>query len=431
MNLSKLATLFLHNGCRSLYAKVLAENDNSKNQVYFGPDFQALNLFPNRGITADRKDILKAGVDFSWLLPNGNLAESPFAQLILYPQYPEVRFSGFLRGCPVPPSDLMTRRLRGRVLFLGVTSKDMTIGFVAAPESEIALEFQKRSAPAGRGVFVELDLQGIAKDADSKSLLLKELTRINRLGWIASKQLSQDGTIGPCTAPQCGGFTLEAELGIPKNSRAEPDYLGWEVKQYAVASFDRSESGIVTLMTPEPNGGLYKEAGPEQFVRIFGYSDKCGRPDRMNFGGIHKAMNRHRTTLLTLQLKGFVSQAGRFDPQGKVALVSDSGLEAATWSFIGLLDHWTKKHSKAVYVPSQCRKTPNWEYCYGNRVRLASKTDFVRFLQALSDGIIYYDPGIKLEGVSSGKPRVKRRSQFRINMRYVHRLYDMVETVEL
>jgi hypothetical protein len=45
-----------------------------------------------------------------------------------------------------------------------------------------------------------------------------------------SKQLDTDCQFNPCTAPQCGGFTLEAELGIPKNSEAEPDFLGWEVK---------------------------------------------------------------------------------------------------------------------------------------------------------------------------------------------------------
>ena len=64
--------------------------------------------------------------------------------------------------------------------------------------------------------------------------------RINRLGWIDSKQLASNGVLKPCSAPQCGGFTLEAELGIPKNRVAEPEFLGWEVKQHAVTSFARA-----------------------------------------------------------------------------------------------------------------------------------------------------------------------------------------------
>jgi hypothetical protein len=55
------------------------------------------------------------------------------------------------------------------------------------------------------------------------------LRRIHGLGWIDSKQLDSDGQLKPCKASQCRGFTLEAEFGIPKNSSAEPDFLGWEV----------------------------------------------------------------------------------------------------------------------------------------------------------------------------------------------------------
>lgn len=35
---------------------------------------------------------------------------------------------------------------------------------------------------------------------------------------------------------------LEAELGIAKNSSSDPDFLGWEIKQYNVANFDRVEA---------------------------------------------------------------------------------------------------------------------------------------------------------------------------------------------
>ena len=116
----------------------------------------------------------------------------------------------------------------------------------------------------------------------------------------------------PCNASQCGGFTLEAELGIPKNSDSEPDFLGWEVKQYAVGDFDRIESSKpITLMTPEPNGGFYKDASTEAFVRKFGYADKKGRADRLNFGGRHFIGRRCPPTGLTMRLTGYDMASGK------------------------------------------------------------------------------------------------------------------------
>ena len=261
MNFLQLKSLFVQAGCDRLYAKPLAENDNSKNQVYFGPDFQALNLFPNTGIFPDnssKNPIFKAKLHFGWLQPNGQFSEAPGAQLILYPQYPEVRFSGFLKGCAGAPSDLMAGRHVGRILFLGVTANGRVVGFVVRAASEIAQELMETRLEPTLGVFVEIGLQRIPGGEDSQERLLSELKRIHALGWIDSKQLDSDGQLKPCNAPQCGGFTLEAELGIPKNSSAEPDFLGWEVKQHAVSSFQSLAAGAITLMTPEPTGGFYK-----------------------------------------------------------------------------------------------------------------------------------------------------------------------------
>ncbi|MGD0251793.1 MAG: MvaI/BcnI family restriction endonuclease, partial [Verrucomicrobiota bacterium] len=138
------------------------------------------------------------------------------------------------------------------------------------------------------------------------------MSRVHGLGWIDSKQLDSSGNLKPCNAPQCGGFTLEAEFGIPKNSDAEPDFLGWELKQYAVEDFEKIESSKpITLMTPEPTGGFYKDESPEAFVRKFGYADKSGKVDRMNFGGRHFVGRRCPPTGLTMQLKGFDAATGK------------------------------------------------------------------------------------------------------------------------
>lgn len=434
MKLADVQGLFANAGCTHLYAKVLAENDNSKNQVYFGPDFKALNLFPTERIVAADSgrsgSIFKAKLNFSWLLENGSAVTAPGAQLILYPQYPEVRFSGFLRGCRLPPSELMRTRQRGRVLFLGVTEESV-LGLVVSATSPIAQEFQAQFVQPTIGVFNELILPRILSETAARIDLLKELKRIHTKGWIESKQLDKHGLVLACNAPQCGGLTLEAELGIPKNSKSEPDFYGWEVKQHNVSNFENLNSGAITLMTPEPTGGYYKTEGVPAFIRKFGYPDKHGRPDRFNFGGVHKVGVWNKSTGLGIRLLGYdMSKHQILNATGAVQLVSQQGDVAASWNFTGLLEHWTRKHQKAVYVPSQCLKEPERKYRYGDKVRLAMRTDFLLFLKAMSDGAVYYDPGIKMVASKQGAV-VKRRSQFRVSSGNIPRLYETVEITNL
>lgn len=109
-------------GAVRFLGKALAPNDNSKNQVYFGPGFSALNLLPAGEVRpTPGSTTMKAPLNWSWLTPAGTLCQAPGAQLILYPQYPEVRLSGFLIGCAEAPSTVMASRDQGRMLLLGIT----------------------------------------------------------------------------------------------------------------------------------------------------------------------------------------------------------------------------------------------------------------------------------------------------------------------
>jgi hypothetical protein len=326
----------------------------------------------------------------------------------------------------------MAGRLPGRVLFLGISPEAGIIGFVVDGDSPVAAEFNQQHGQPNAGVFVEVVLPGGVDESTSRTGLIAELRRINALGWIASKQLRQDGTISPCDAPQCGGLTLEAELGIAKNSASEPDFLGWEVKQHAVTNFQRpATGGPITLMTPEPTGGVYRTDGVTAFVRRYGYADKRGREDRFNFGGHHASGVRESTTGLTLQVTGFdVEKSAIVDSAGAIELVDDAGVVAASWAFAGLLSHWSRKHAKAVYVPSMCRKELAREYAYGPTVRLAEGTDGLRLLKAFATGEVFYDPGIKLEHASTA-PVTKRRSQFRIASRSIGALYENLQVTSV
>jgi hypothetical protein len=374
------------------------------------------------------KERFKATINFSWIGEDGNLYPAPNSQLILYPKYPEVRFSGFLAKCANPPSELMTQRLADRLLFFSVSKEGTVLGFVAAPNSEIAREFEHEQAISEHGVFKVIELPQVS---NNRIKLINELFRIHQLGWIKSKRLDRDGNILPCEAPNCGGYTLEAELGITPNGYAEPDFLGWEVKQFGVDSFLKTNSATITLMTPEPTDGIYKMEGAEVFIRKYGYADKTGREDRMNFGGVHKTGIRHASTNLEMQLIGFDIDSGKIrSTNGRIALVDLEGNETASWSFASMLLHWNRKHNQACYVPSLTEKENERQYKYGNNIILGTGTDFQLFLAQMAKGNIYYDPGIKMENIST-KPVIKKRSQFRMKSQHLPNLYKENEIVDI
>jgi MvaI/BcnI restriction endonuclease family len=431
LNLKRIKQMMRASGATQLYLKRLAENDNSKNQVYLGPDFTALNVLPTGDLAGDpeKPSRLKASLSFSWLSSEGAITPAPNAQLILYPQYPEVRFSGFLKGSANAPSDVMTVRQSGRFLFFGITAAGQILGFAASRNSALAKEIESLNLVPDTGVFSRIPLE---RFTDDRHLLLTELSRIVRLGWINSKRLNSKGELLPCEAPNCGGYTLEAELGIRPNGFSDPDFHGWEIKQHAVRNLSNPASGgPITLMTPEPTGGIYVDKGIREFIRRYGYPDKSVA-DRRNFGGIHNTVRVCAATSLALTLEGYDTAKRKItDFSQGISLIGTKGETAATWHYKDLLSHWTRKHALAAYVPSISRKDPVNQYQYGSIVRLAEGTEFSMFLNGVATGAVYYDPGIKIVDASSAHPVIKKRSQFRIRSASIPLLYSAVTETDV
>ena len=445
MILQALLKIFSDHNCSKVYVKKLSPNDNSKNQIYFGGSFDVLNILPIKEIITDNdgdweSTRYKTKLDFFWVSEEGILIKAPEAQLILYPKYPEVRFSGFLKNSKGAPSELMTSRIDQRLLFLGVSNNSQIVAYVTSPESELSNEFNQLENLVDVGIFKEIILDKGVIQLNSKGQLIAELTRIHTLGWIDSKRLDKHRNIIPCTSSNCGGYTLEAELGITPNGYSEPDYLGWEIKQFSVKDFNKYNSSIVTLMTPEPTHGHYVDSGIEDFIRKYGYKDKRGRLARLNFGGIHKIDKMQPSTSLKLIVEGFDSKDQKItNPNGYIGLIDPKDNIAASWSFVSLLKHWNKKHANACYVPSLNRKDAmqypfsKQQYFYGNNIILGTATDFSLFLSQMVCGNIYYDPGIKLELAIAGnrKQNIKRRSQFRIKSGNLTNLYKQNEVINV
>lgn len=433
-----LVSLMRQNGAVRVYAKKLAPNDNSKNQVYLGGDFSALNIIPHGEVTTDDsavagsiRDRAKAAIRFFWIDAGGRY-HAPNAQLILYPKYPEVRMSGFLKGADLKnthlsPGNVMRVRDEGRVLFLGITHDGTVLGHAVAAENPLARALETKHDLETLGVFLELPAEPAA--GSTKARLLQTLEAIYRRHWIPSQKLDRNGVKQPYAARNGGGYTLEAELGITPNGYAEPDYLGWEIKQYGVADFNAYRPmSVVTLMTPEPTGGFYRKHGAEAFVRRFGYPDKSGKVGRINFGGVYASTKTyHAITGLQLRMTGYDFITGRItDMDGGIALLDRHDEIAALWKYPGIIEHWSRKHAQAAYVPS-LHRTPPPEYSYGPRVMLCEKTDLSLFLKAVANGTVYYDPALKIEQATG----LKRRSQFRIRHNHLVDMYHQSELVML
>ena len=198
--------------------------------------------------------------------------------MILYPQYPEVRISGLVQGSGAPIGRWFDSqkdgRKPGRILILGVSTTGEVTGFLCVPDSGLSRQLSTAREIGFFGALTEIDFLR----ADPFDLLLAELRQYHRLGWIPAKRILSTGVVAPCNGQNCGGYTLEAELGVRPNGLAQPDYLGWEIKTFSVRDFDATASAVITVMTPEPDGGVYFDKGPEVFVRRFGYPDRMGRP---------------------------------------------------------------------------------------------------------------------------------------------------------
>jgi hypothetical protein len=433
-DINSLTRRFRELGVTQVFCKALAENDNTKQQIYLGGSFEVLKLLPHRDIRTEsggKRPNFKASLQMSWVNDAGHAAEAPGAQLILYPDYPEVRLSGFLRGCPTAPSAQMQpvpKDLRkynngpdGRVLFFGVSPGKAVYLFLGVSGSAIAAEFKQildEGRLKGEGVFWRISIDGEGAPRDE---LLSRLRAIHQEGWHVSRRLNAAGQVMAYQAQNGGGYTLEALLGVKPNAVAAPDFKGWEVKAYG--------SGKVTLMTPEPDIGYYGEHGVEAFVRKYGRKIEG---DVLYFTGIHRSDQICYASGQTLRLRGFSASKGKItDVTGGIELIDGKGHVSAGWSFEGLIEHWGRKHAAAAYVPYEKKKATPPEYQYKSPVLLGEETEFSLYLGSLASGHVMYDPGSKVMNASAGKSSVKARSQFRIPVRHLGSLYRRFEAVDL
>lgn len=421
-------------GAKRVVFKLLADNDNSKQQIYFGGDFDVLRLIPHGELVGERTErkglMFKASLNLSWLDADFDAppAPAPGAQLIFYPRYPEVRLSGFLRDCRLAPSRLMRpptleeraerrQTQHQRCLVLGIC-EDRVLAFCGTWDGKVSRDAKARISHSKlshvASVFYELE-QPVY---NGRILLLNKLREIYRDGAVPSQRLDSTGSLLAYHAKNGAGYTLESLFGIIPNGRSEPDFEGWELKAHG--------QGAVTLMTPEPDAGTYRE-DLGSFLAKYGV---CGA-NRRDFTGKHPMNAQNERSGLTLSMEGYDPiKAEVFDPDGGLILRDRSGSIAAGWTFNKILTHWSRKHAQTAYVNYTAEDNGIRYFNFGPEVLLCEGAGLKSFLQAMHSDVIYYDPGINMK-LQNGRWVPKKRNQFRVAWKNIGNLYETSEVILL
>lgn len=444
--------LFSDQSVSRIHVKFLAQSqDNDKNQIYLGPGLSSVvNLFPadlqtglqsqsskkkqsSRGVHK-----IEAVLDFAWLDSSGAIHDAPDAKIIDYFQYPEVRFSGFLKNCSKPPDSLRKVHQESygqRILLLGSNPQGETYGLVIT-EAEDPLVSHFPELPPSETVSVfKTHVIGKNPGLEPKDLLIKELVEIVG-NWHPSLTLKKSDTSPvPFRGNQGAGYTLEALLGVPRNSSKKPDKYGFEIKSF-------KQGGKISLMTPTPDRGEQGNTPFPSFMSKFGYPGE--RQGKQVFGGTYycgKPSNKTGFTLEVLDLKNGQDLPITENRDGDTIMglfrpVDDSLI--AGWSFQKLLDSWSPKHALAAYVEYEKRPYTridglhDHEYRFTGRVHVGTGTTIFKYIDSVRNGTVYYEPGDETnsDGKSKQRPQWRMSVTTRLNAK-LSSLYEQVETLHI
>lgn len=425
MNLSEsfksLLEAMKSRGANRLYAKILKPNNNSKNQIYLAGSYEILQMFPAEDYKASQGtstkagkagEILKAGIPFSWLSEDGSEDKrAEKATLILYSQYPEVRLSGILAGCPLAPGKIINTKIAGRILLMGIRggAEPMVFAYALMPDSPAAREIMKLKA---KGLFVEEGNEVLFRYCDSGSpveRILKTLSVIDFDRPYETFMLNSQGEQRFIQSRNAPGMTLEGLLGIAANSLPQPDINDWELKAIELRKYPIPHPmARVTLMTAEPDTGLYIDDFPE-FMKRYG---KQTSTERLDFTGPWTIPKGSYKNLRLL-----------YDPfHSRFCLKSadESGEMAAGWGLTDMVNHWKTKHQHAAFV--SYAKNEDKSIRFSPYVGLGQGADLGHFINAVEAGLIVYDPGVNMQ-MKKGQWVPHKRNQWRTLLQDLPFLY--------
>ena len=424
-SLSALSDILRKHGVHDAIIKPLSKNHNDKNQVYSGSDFKPLTPFfevsfqersacisTKKGGTLKGSSIMEATFnEFHWLNRSEEEVRARNVKLIIYPQYPEARLSGFQTVDNTMPESMSVEFTKAnpdciRYLVMGRRGQgDVLALMILNPAQGLIDEIKKLPNAEKSRVWKYLALD--TTSSDRLENLLSLAAKTDHKGC----RLNTEGLAIPFNGTQVCGYTLEQACGILPNSDKNGDFEGIELKAHTQRK--------VTLFTPEPDMGDYAD-NFDQFMKTYGYQDANGN---YRLTGIHKVGTISKKSGLLMKIENY-------DPSRPVAaqsniyaaLLDEKNKLAAGWSLERLLNCWGAKHNEVVYVPASrtdatdtddIREGYKYRVSFDNKILWCRKTSVDRLFQAIHSGVIFLDPAPKLN--ISDKSQSKRRSQWRVN----------------
>ncbi len=419
-SLAQLKKAFAEFGVEDIFLKLLAPNqDNEKNQIVIaGRSPQLFSLLPGKkkfGIASKSTKKLhskygnskiEVDLNFYWFDATGCPQKAPGAKVIDYFQYPEIRLSGFMRGCSIAPDSLrrdQQAKYGRRVLALGI-SEDKIFATVVTDASGNLVDSLSKLPAWGNGTLFKVISSGRnTSNLLDETKLLWELRNLSGKSWTGRRLAAFGATPLPYNATNGGGYTLEALLGIPSNAVSGPDKYGFELK---------SVSGSpMSLMTTEPDYGYRHDHGVKAFLAKYGWTSPKN-PNKTVFYGKHDTLKVNTRSKLKLLIENWDSTSnlptGVGDPN--LILVDRKDRIAAGWSFSHLSNSWSNKHGGAMFVQTQCALSlGKRSYVFGPSVWSGIGTSPIMLLQQISLGNLYIDPGDTMYLGAAPHPRTQWR----------------------
>ena len=448
-SLEQIEAIFKSHDVEQIYIKELSKNDNEKNQIYLGNKSGLCNLFPskleaggpsessNKEHSSKGQAIIYSILNFYWLDEISKKYKAPGAKTINYFQYAkagEVRLSGFLLNCKNPPDCLRRNNLHiygKRILILGFNRNGETFGLTINQKEDPIVSSFPQFKDSDFSKLIQNYVLGSGINSSARDLLREEIRNLSGT-WHPSITLTKKGANPePFIGNQGNGYTLEALLGIPRNSSKKPDKYGFEIKAF------NGKSGKIALMTPTANTGEEGKLPFREFINLYGWQRKTGNSEGVVFNGIHRYGKENENTKLTLDIRSLNSPT--LDEKDSAANIvvglyrEENPQLISGWTFQKLLDSWSKKHSSACYVEYIRRaytgpdKKHNDEYLYTGKIYFGIGTQIFYYLDAIKNDIVYYDPGhsMSLSGITKQRPQWRMGVIKKLDERLQH-LYDDV-----
>jgi len=202
---------------------------------------------------------------------------------------------------------------------------------------------------------------------EAKSSAVDELRKL--IQSVAAKGFIRAPVIGSTAV----GRLLESELGIPMNSRNEPDYKGIEIKS------SRAGKNRVSLFAKTPLWSESRYKSSKELLDRFGYA----RDDRQK---LYCQIDGHKTNSQGLRLRVDESKDSLHVIHEKSA-----ELNVAKWELETLRFSLANKHDETFWVKAETRMVDGWEYLRFIGIEHTRKPILAQLGPSLANGTVSLD----------------------------------------